>query len=46
MLNKLKKKKFFSPLGSFFDHFWSFVCRKRLLGSVSGVTRRSGEKKK
>ena len=30
MCNKFKKKKkfFFSPLGSFFDHFGSFVCRK------------------
>ena len=28
-INLKKKKKFFSPLGSFFDHFWSFVCRKR-----------------
>ena len=27
-INKKKKKIFFSPLGSFFDHFWSFVCRK------------------
>ena len=24
-----KKKKFFSALGSFFDHFWSFLSRKR-----------------
>ena len=28
-INLKKKKMFFSPLGSFFDHFWSFVCRKR-----------------
>ena len=24
-----KKKIFFFPLGRFFDHFWSLVCRKR-----------------
>ena len=24
-----KKKIFFCPLGSFFDHFWSLACRKR-----------------
>ena len=28
-INLKKKKIFFSALGSFFDHFWSFVCRKR-----------------
>ena len=39
------KKIFFPPLGWFFDHFCSLVCRKRLLGSVSGVRRRSREKK-
>ena len=40
-----KKKTFFPPFGRFFDHFWSLVCRKRLLGSVSGVSRRSREEK-
>ena len=24
-----KKENFFSPLGMFFDHFWSLVYRKR-----------------
>ena len=28
-INYTKKKNFFSPFGSFFDHFWSLVCRKR-----------------
>ena len=41
-----KGKKFFPPFGRFFDHFWSLVCRKRRLGSVSGVRRRSTEQKK
>ena len=27
--DKKKKKKFFSPLGMIFDHFWSLLCRKR-----------------
>ena len=45
-INYKKQKIFFFLFGSFLDHFWSFVCRKRWLGSVSGVTRRSGEKKK
>ena len=27
--NYKKKENFFCPLGSFFDHFWSLVCRKR-----------------
>ena len=40
---KKKKKKKFSPLGRFFEHFWSLVCRKRMLGSVSGVRRRNRE---
>ena len=40
-----KGKKFFPPFGRFFDYFWSLVCRKRILGSVSGVRRRSREKK-
>ena len=26
---KKNKKNFFSAFGSFFDHFWSLVCRKR-----------------
>ena len=38
-------KNFFPPFGRFFDHFWSLDCRKRLLGSVSGVSRRSREEK-
>ena len=41
-----KGKNFFPPFGIFFDHFWSLVCRKRSLGSVSGVRRRSREGKK
>ena len=45
MISK-KKKIYFCPLGSFFDHFWSLVCRRRWLGSVSGVRRRSREHKK
>ena len=40
-----ERKKFFPPFGRFFHHFWSLVCRKRLLGSVSGVSRRSKEEK-
>ena len=43
--NHKKGKKFFAPFGSFFDHFWSLVCRKRLLESVSGKRRRSREEK-
>ena len=48
MINKLikKKKKIFLPLERFFDNFWSLVCRKRCLGSFSGVRRRSREEKK
>ena len=42
----MKKKLFFPLLGRFFDHFWSLVCRKRRLGSFSGVRRRSREEKK
>ena len=41
-----KKQIYICPLGSFFDHFWSLVCRKRWLRSVSGVRRRSREQKK
>ena len=41
-----KSKKIFPPFGRFFDYFWSLVCRKRCLGSVSGVRRRSREQKK
>ena len=44
--NYKKKEKFFSPLVSFFDYFWSLVFRKRLLGSFSGVRRRSRVQKK
>ena len=40
-----KGKKFFPPLGRFFDHFWSLVYWKRSLESVSGVRRRSREEK-
>ena len=40
-----KKKKFFS-FRELFNFFWWLVCRKRLLGSVSGVRRRSREQKK
>ena len=40
-----KGKKFFPPFGRFFDHFRSLVCRKILLRSVSGVSRRSREEK-
>ena len=31
MINKLlkKRKDFFPPLDTFFDNFWSLVCRKR-----------------
>ena len=43
---KKKKKKFFLLLAVFLTIFWSLVCRKRLLGSVSGVRRTSREKKK
>ena len=45
-LNYKKKENFFPPLGRFFDHFWSLVCRKRCLGSFSGVRKRSTEQKK
>ena len=41
-----EKKIYISPLRSFFDHFWSLLCRKRWLRSVSGVRRRSREQKK
>ena len=41
-----KRKKIVPPFGKFFDHFWSLVRRKRLLGSVSEVRRRSREGKK
>ena len=41
-----KKIIYYCPLGSFFDHFWSLVCRKRWLTSVSGIKRRSREQKK
>ena len=41
-----KRKKIVSPFERLFDHFWSLVCRKRLLGSVSGVRRRIREQKK
>ena len=41
-----KKKIYICPLGSFFYHFLSLVCRKRWLRSVSGVRRRIREQKK
>ena len=41
-----KRKKFFPPFGRLFNYFWWLVSRKRLLGSVSGVRRRSREQKK
>ena len=41
-----KRKKIVPSFGKFFDHFWSLVRRKRLLGSVSEVRRRSREGKK
>ena len=40
-----KRKQIFPPFERFFDHFWSLVSRKRLLRSVSGVSRRSREEK-
>ena len=43
---KTKEKKNFPSFGRFFDHFWSLVCRKRCLGNVSGVRRRSTKQKK
>ena len=45
-MQESKKKIFFLLLAVFLTIFWSLVCRKRLLGSVSGVRRRSREKKK
>ena len=44
--NYKKKKIFFLSFRELFHYFWSLVCRKRLLGSVSGVKRRSREQKK
>ena len=40
-----KKKIFFFSFRELFNFFSWFVCRKRLLGNVSGVRRRSTEKK-
>ena len=41
-----KKKIFFFYFMELFNYFWWLVCRKRLLGSVLGVRRRSREQKK
>ena len=42
-----KKEKIFFPLfRELFNYFWWLVYRKRWLGSVSGVRRRSTEQKK
>ena len=41
-----KKENFFFSIIELFNKFWWLVCRKRILGSVSGVRRRSREKKK
>ena len=43
--NYKKRKKIFSSFREVFSPFLSLVCRKRLLGSVSGVSRRSREEK-
>ena len=40
-----KKEIFFFSFRELFNYFWWLVCRKRLLGSVSGVSRRSREEK-
>ena len=45
-IDNKKKKKIFPPFGIFFDYFWSLVCRKRLLGSVTELRRRSRKEKK
>ena len=45
-----KKKIYFCPLVSFFEHFLSLVCRKKSFGSVSGegegVEKKKGNFKK
>ena len=41
-----KKENFFFSFRELFNYVWSLVCRKRWLGSVSGVRRRSTEQKK
>ena len=41
-----KKKKFFFCFRELFTYFWCLLCRKRCLGSVLGVRRRSREQKK
>ena len=43
-INYLKKKSSF-PLQGAFSLFFTEICRKRLLGSVSEVRRRSREQK-
>ena len=40
-----KKENYFFSFRELFNYFWWLVCRKRLLGSVSGVRRRSREEK-
>ena len=45
-INYKKKKFFFISFTKLFHYFWSLVCRKRSLGSVSGVRRKSREQKK
>ena len=41
-----KKENFFFSFRELFNYFWWLVSRKRWLGSVSGVRRRSTEQKK
>ena len=45
-INYKKKKIFFLSFRELFHYFWSLGSRKKLLGSVSGVRRRSREGKK
>ena len=45
-INKKKKENFFFSFRELFHYFWPLGSRKRRLGSVSGVRRRSREKKK
>ena len=46
MKKRKKKEIFFLSFRELFHLFWSLVCRKRWLGSVLGVRRRSREQKK
>ena len=41
-----KKRKFFFSFRELFNDYWWLVCRKRRLGNVSGVRKRSREQKK